>query len=79
MYTAVVSKGVKGRGTEWATLPIAGGIYASVHRDYPIISLRLFFKTEDNKVVPTRQGIGMNQFIWKALKKAAVSIEGAGS
>lgn len=74
MYASVVTNGVKGQGTQWATLPIAGGIYAAVHRDYPTISLRLYFKTLDNKAVPTRQGVPMGQFIWRALKKAAVEL-----
>lgn len=62
---------------EWRTIHIGGELYASVTNDYKCINLRHFYRSENNKALPGRQGIALTLPMWSKLKKHALELREA--
>jgi Transcriptional Coactivator p15 (PC4) len=56
---------------EWKTIHIAGDVFASFGYKFPCINIRHFFRADDNRVLPTKRGIGLTIPTWDAFKKEA--------
>lgn len=59
----------------WETLHLGGPLYVSVKHGFGCINIRYFFKADDGRVLPTKQGVALSLPVWRELKKAAVDLK----
>jgi hypothetical protein len=66
---------VSTRQGEWRTVHVGGQLFISVTNGYGCINVRYFYKADDGKVLPTKQGVSLALPVWRELKKWAVELK----
>jgi hypothetical protein len=70
-------KYVAGQEKEWRCVHIGGKLYASVSSGYPCVHLRYFFRSDDDRIIPSRNGVTLTLPMWENMKKFAVELREA--